>query len=432
MINIFSLDAGMHDGFSVSMHDGFSQSEDKASICFYPQRAIYIHTHTLRTRNMTPMEPKRHRDLHPRPPHLLKRPRVQHQQVTRARGPVQHHAQAHPRVLRPPAVRIRQEDGLPRRLGVHDARRRRPRRRVVLDQAVEEGRVAPVADAVDVAVRPRRALRVDAGQFGRVALGRHGQGAGAARGARRGDAGAADVGESEAGQAGFARGAFAVDVVARARGGAFHVVVVEALEDVEVRVRGDVGDDVDLPGFRRRGLLPRVDGVEGEEGLRFVHAHQAVPVPSVDHQPEVLPVRLEVHGVHQVPRPEDLGAVFGVVGGEDAEDHVALRQEDRMEVRRPDRSAGESGEDGRFPRLGGHGEDSVRWLSTHFEVVVVPISGDGVRAGVGAREGSFEVRVEFRLAHGVDRFQGRGVDALEGGVVGFEPEVVDLWGRIVL
>ena len=97
-----------------------------------------------------------------------------------------------------------------------------------------------------------------------------------------------------------------------------------------------------------------------------------------------------------------------------------------MQICRFDRSTGESGKDRGFPSLSGHGEDSVRCLPTNFEIVVVPISCDGVRAGVGACEGSLEVWVEFWLVHDVDRLKGCGVDALEGGVIGLEPEVVDL------
>ena len=103
-----------------------------------------------------------------------------------------------------------------------------------------------------------------------------------------------------------------------------------------------------------------------------------------------------------------------------------------MEIGRSDWSAGQSGKNGRFPRLGGHGEDSIGCLPSDFEIVVVPISRGWVCAGVGAREGSLEVWVEFWLADDVDWFEGCGVDALEAGVVRLEPEVVDFWRRIVL
>ena len=168
--------------------------------------------------------------------------------------------------------------------------------------------------------------------------------------------------------------------------------------------------------------------MEGEERVRFVQAHETLPVPAVDDEPEVRSVGVEVHGVEQVARPEHLGAVLGVVRGEDAEDHVVFRQQDRVQVRRPYGPAAEGGEDGRLAGCGGHAEDAVGRLPAHFEVVVVPVSRDGVGAGVGAREGSLEVGVEGGLADGGDGFEGCGVDALEGGVVRLEPEVGDLWG----
>ena len=104
-------------------------------------------------------------------------------------------------------------------------------------------------------------------------------------------------------------------------------MVVEALEDVEVRVGGDVGDDVDFARLGFRGLLPGVAGVEGEEWIRFVYAHEALTVSSVDYEPEVLFVRVELHGVEHVSRPQDLETAFGVVGVEDAENDVPFRQE---------------------------------------------------------------------------------------------------------
>ena len=316
---------------------------------------------------------------------------------------------------------------------MYHSRYRRLRLRVVFDQAVEEGRVAAVADAVDVAARLGRVQWVEGGEFGRVCFRGDGYRDHLSRfDARWGYFRTADVGEFEASEGSLARFAFAVDVVQSSGCAPFHVVVVEALEDVEVRVGGDVGDDVGFPLLRLRGLLPCVDGVEGEEGIRFEHSHEALAMPSIDYEPEVLFVRFEFHGVQQVPRPENLGAAFGVVGVEYAENHVALRQEYRMKICRSDRTAGESGKNGGFPRLGGHGEDSIRCLPTDFEVVIVPISRDWVCAGVGACEGSLEVWVQFRLAHGIDRFEGRWVDALEGGVIGLEPEIADLWGRRVI
>lgn len=244
---------------------------------------------------MRPVEPKRHHNLHLRPPDLLKRLRVQHQQVTLPLRPVEHHAQADPVVLVFP-IRIRQEYGLARRLGVDDSRGGRLRQGVVFDQSVEEGGVAAVADAVDVAAGLGGVEGVEGREFGRVFFRGGESSRDFAGGTRGGYLGTADVGELEAGKRRFARCAFPVHVVERSGCRPFHVVVVEALEDVEVWVGGDVGDDVHLPRFRFRGLLPRVDGVESEEWIRFIYPHEALAVPSVDYKPEVLLVRVEVHG----------------------------------------------------------------------------------------------------------------------------------------
>ena len=123
----------------------------------------------------------------------------------------------------------------------------------------------------------------------------------------------ADGGQFEAGQGNFAGCAFAVDVVEGCRGAAFHVVVEHAFEGVEVRVCGYVGDDVGFVRGRVRGLFPCVDGVEGEEGIRFVDPDEASVVVSVDHEPEVLLVRVVVDGIDQILRPKDFGAAEGEV-----------------------------------------------------------------------------------------------------------------------
>ena len=177
-----------------------------------------------------------------------------------------------------------------------DSRGGRLRQGVVFDQSVEEGGVAAVADAVDVAAGLGGVEGVEGREFGRVFFRGGESSRDFAGGTRGGYLGTADVGELEAGKRRFARCAFPVHVVERSGCRPFHVVVVEALEDVEVWGGGDVGDDVHLPRFRFRGLLPRVDGVESEEWIRFIYPHEALAVPSVDYKPEVLLVRVEVHG----------------------------------------------------------------------------------------------------------------------------------------
>ena len=298
---------------------------------------------------------------------------------------------------------------------------------VEFEEAVEEGGVATVADAVDVAGRFRGAGRVEGGEFGRV---------GAGRGEEGGDLGGrvsgryagcvADGGQFEAGQGRFAGGAFAVDVVEGGGRGAFHVGVEHAFEVVEVRVGGYVGDDVGFVCRRFRGLFPGVDRVEGEEGLRFVDPDEASVVVSVDHEPEVLFLWIVVHCVNKVLRPKDFGAAECEVGIEYTEDHVVLCQEKGVKICRSDGSAGESGKNGGFAGLGGYGEDSIDCLPTYFEIVIEPISCDWVCAGVRGGERSFEIWVEFWLAYGADWFKGFRINALERGVVGLEPKGVYL------
>ena len=116
---------------------------------------------------MTPMESKRHHNLHLRPPYFLETPRIQTTQITPPLVPVQHHAQTDPIVLFFP-LRIADEDRLPRALGVVDARDGGLGPGVEFEEAVEEGGVAAVADAVDVAGRFRGVGRVEGGEFGRV------------------------------------------------------------------------------------------------------------------------------------------------------------------------------------------------------------------------------------------------------------------------
>ena len=247
---------------------------------------------------MAPMEPKRHHALHLRPPHLLPRPRIQTQQIAPSPIPIQHHAQANALVLLRPR-RIPHEDRLAGTLRLPDARHGRLGLGVEFEEAVEEGRVAAVRNAEDVARGLGRVVRVEGREFGAgEAGGGEERGDGLRFGGGDGEgAGAGDGGDKEAGEGRFAGRALAVYVVEGARGGALHVVVVEALEDVEVGIGGDVGDDVAFSGVGVRGPFPGVDGVEGEEGVGFVDADQALAVFAVDDEPEVLFAGVECHGV---------------------------------------------------------------------------------------------------------------------------------------
>lgn len=112
---------------------------------------------------------------------------------------------------------------------------------------------------------------------------------------------------------------------------------------------------------------------------------------AVDHEPEVLFLRIVVHGINEVLRPKDFGAAEGEVGIENTEDQVVFCQEKGMKICCSDWSAGECGENGGFARLGGYGEDSIDCLPTYFEVVIEPVSCNWVRTRVRGCERSFEV-----------------------------------------
>ena len=236
----------------------------------------------------------------------------------------------------------------------------------------------------------------------------------------------------EACQGRFARAAFAGDVVEGCRGGGLHVGIKEALEDVNIRIGGYVGYDVDCAGVRERRSLPRVDRVEGEERVGFIYADEASAVHAVDDKPKVRLAGIRTHGIDEVLCPEHLGAPARIVRIEDAEHDVVFRQEEGVQVRGADRPARQGCEDGRLARRGAHAEDAVNGLSAHLEVVVVPVAGDGVGARVRGSEGAFEVRVQGRLANGGEWCETCGVEALEGGVVGLEPESADFWSRGVV
>ena len=97
-----------------------------------------------------------------------------------------------------------------------------------------------------------------------------------------------------------------------------------------------------------------------------------------------------------------------------------------MKICRFDWSALESGKNGGFTGLGGYGEDAIDCLPTNFEIEIKPVSCDWVCAGVRGCERSFEVRMDLGLAYGADWFKGFRINALKRGVIGLEPEGVDL------
>ena len=74
---------------------------------------------------------------------------------------------------------------------------------------------------------------------------------------------------------------------------------------------------------------------------------------------------------------------------------MAFCEEDRAKVCRFDWSAGESGKNGGSPGFGGHGEDSVRWLSTNLEISNVPVSCHWIRSRMRRCEMPLEVWWSF-------------------------------------
>ena len=174
---------------------------------------------------------------------------------------------------------------------------------IVLDEAVQEGGVALVADAVHVPARLGRVAGVEGRQLDCVAAGRGEDAFCFAERTGYWDRGVGDVGEFPAHELGAAAAGVVAYVAEGCGGGAFEVVVVETLEDVEVLVAWDVGYDVCFPRFGFRWLFPRIDGVESEERIRFIDTYQSLAVATVNHKPLVGPVGVEFHGVKDVPCP---------------------------------------------------------------------------------------------------------------------------------
>ena len=152
---------------------------------------------------------------------------------------------------------------------------------------------------------------------------------------------------------------------------------------------------------------------------------------AVDDKPEVRLAGVGAHGVDEVLRPEHLGAPALEIRTEDAEYDVVFRQEEGMQVRGADGSARQRREDGRLACCGAHAEDAVDGLPAHLEIVIVPITGDGVGARVRGGKGAFEVRVQGRLADSGEGSEAGRIQALEEGVVGLEPESSDFRAGVV-
>lgn len=159
---------------------------------------------------------------------------------------------------------------------------------VELGEAVEECGGAAVGDAVDVAVGLGDVVRIDGRELGGDVAGGGedldcGSGLGNFAGGRFQFVG--DVGEAVAGLPGAGGVAFLAEVGASAGGGGEQVVEVEALEDADVSVAGEIGDDVRLAWDRGGGLFVGVHRVEGVKSGRSVCGDDAVPSSADDVPP---------------------------------------------------------------------------------------------------------------------------------------------------
>lgn len=249
---------------------------------------------------------------------------------------------------------------------------------VEFGEAVEEGGEGGVDDAVDVAVFDGRVRRVEGWEF---------EGEGGGRGEPFAEGGSfavgvvgcgGDVGEAEAGDGGAGGVALGAGVGEGAGGGGFEVGVVEALEDAEVGVEGEVGDDVGLVVVRGGGLRVGVDGVEGEEGRAGVCGEYAlVGWSAVDDVPEAGFGRVEGRdGVEHVAVVEEGEAAESVMRAPDAQDDMLLGQKERVQI--GGRGIGDGGQDGGLVCRRRDMKDAVDGCFAGGEVVIEDISSDRI------------------------------------------------------
>jgi hypothetical protein len=217
---------------------------------------------------MSAMKAKGHGKGQLGPAHLVKRAGIEHQRVTLALAPVEYNAQQHAIVL-VDAVGTWQEDGLAGGLSMDEESLGSARVRVLFEQAVEECRLSTVSSAVNVPARLGGIKRVEGWELeGDVDAGlKDDFDLFESRGRCQRHRVGADVAELEAGERGTSSVFVLAQKVPRAWQRAFQVLAVETLENVEVLVNGDLGDDVCLSGFCGRGFVPSVDGVEGKKGV---------------------------------------------------------------------------------------------------------------------------------------------------------------------
>lgn len=109
--------------------------------------------------------------------------------------------------------------------------------------------------------------------------------------------------ESAEGAAGSAR--MLAGIVQGGGRGGLDVLVLEALQDVEVLVGRDVERDVrhDRAPFCGGALVPAIDGVEGEGWVGLRYSNKAFAVVAVDDDPSILCVGAKVDSVGKALGP---------------------------------------------------------------------------------------------------------------------------------
>ena len=357
-------------------------------------------------------------------PQLLHGAGVEAEQVAVLAVAVQDDGQQHAVVLGE-GVGPRDEDGLARRVAPRVVPvQRLARVEVRLGQAVEQGAVAPVRQAVEVAVAGGGVGGVDGRQLahpGRLDLQHLFALPPLSSPLPRRDP------ELVPGEAGL-RVPVAPLVAPEGLGAAVapqQHVELEAADDVERGVLDDVAVE---QGVARvvvvDGLVEGIDAVEVEAGGGLVDADDAAAAPAVDDEPLALLGLVEgLDGVHNVALPGDVQAHGGQVGRGDAEDDEGARQEEGVHVGRPGVRLADGGDDVGRARPRVDPEDAVRRHRPQLEVVVVQVARRRVALGVGAAERALEPRVQLGLRREPDGLQRLPVHLLQVAAVGREPQV---------
>ncbi len=178
-----------------------------------------------------------------------------------------------------------------------------PRLGIVFEELIQEGGVSSIADTVHIPTWLGGELRVEGRQLDRFFAGGCEYPLDILERACNGDGLSAYGREFPADEVGARSVGVLANIIQGGGGAPFHVVVVEALEDVEILVAWDFGNEIRLPGLGFGCLLPSIDGMEGEKRVRIVDPYQAFAMPAIDYKPLVGPVGKVLQGVENVPGP---------------------------------------------------------------------------------------------------------------------------------